>query len=153
MHGANIRPTWVLSAPDGPNVGPMNLAIRDPPALVPEPAIWVNWTPNSLLPLDQHNMSVPAVGNQYLAVMLLLEAKIPSNFTTNMNYMLFRIAEFTDNKTLTCRILIKIVARFQIGIPKTAEIHSTVYFSIKIVCYIQEVYACKNMKYRQNILG
>ena len=29
VHGANMRPTWVLSAPDGPHVGPMNLAIRD----------------------------------------------------------------------------------------------------------------------------
>ena len=29
VHGANIGPTWVLSAPDVPHVGPMNLAIRD----------------------------------------------------------------------------------------------------------------------------
>ena len=29
VHEANIGPTWVLSAPDGPHVGPMNLAIRD----------------------------------------------------------------------------------------------------------------------------
>ena len=28
VHEANMGPTWVLSAPDGPNVGPMNLAIR-----------------------------------------------------------------------------------------------------------------------------
>ena len=28
VHGANVGPTWVLSAPDGPHVGPMNLAIR-----------------------------------------------------------------------------------------------------------------------------
>ena len=28
VHGANMDPTWVLSAPDGPHVGPMNLAIR-----------------------------------------------------------------------------------------------------------------------------
>ena len=28
-HGANMGPTWVLSAPDGPQVGPMNLAIED----------------------------------------------------------------------------------------------------------------------------
>ena len=28
FHGANMGPTWVLSAPDGPHVGPMNLAIR-----------------------------------------------------------------------------------------------------------------------------
>ena len=29
VHGANVGPTWVLSAPDGPHVGPMNLAIRE----------------------------------------------------------------------------------------------------------------------------
>ena len=31
VHGANMGSTWVLSAPDGPHVGPMNLAIRDIP--------------------------------------------------------------------------------------------------------------------------
>ena len=28
VHGAKMGPIWVLSAPDGPHVGPMNLAIR-----------------------------------------------------------------------------------------------------------------------------
>ena len=28
VHGANMGPTWVLSVPDAPHVGPMNLAIR-----------------------------------------------------------------------------------------------------------------------------
>ena len=28
VHGANMRPIWVLSAPAGPHLGPMNLAIR-----------------------------------------------------------------------------------------------------------------------------
>ena len=28
VHGANMGHTWVLSAPDGPHIGPMNLAIR-----------------------------------------------------------------------------------------------------------------------------
>ena len=28
VHGTNMGPTWVLSPPDGPHVGPMNLAIR-----------------------------------------------------------------------------------------------------------------------------
>ena len=28
VHGANMGPTWVLSLPDGPHVGPMNLIIR-----------------------------------------------------------------------------------------------------------------------------
>ena len=30
VHGANMRTTWVLSAPGGSHIGPMNLAIRDP---------------------------------------------------------------------------------------------------------------------------
>ena len=29
VHGANMGPTWVLSAPAGPHVGPTNLAIRE----------------------------------------------------------------------------------------------------------------------------
>ena len=29
VHRANMGPTWVLSAPDGSHVGPMNLAMRD----------------------------------------------------------------------------------------------------------------------------
>ena len=29
VRGANMGPTWVLSAPDRPHVGPMNLAIRE----------------------------------------------------------------------------------------------------------------------------
>ena len=29
VHGANMGPTWVLSTPDAPHVGPMNLAIRE----------------------------------------------------------------------------------------------------------------------------
>ena len=29
VHVTNMGPTWVLSAPGGPHVGPMNFAIRD----------------------------------------------------------------------------------------------------------------------------
>ena len=29
VHGVNMGPAWVLSAPAGPHVGPMNLALRD----------------------------------------------------------------------------------------------------------------------------
>ena len=32
VHGANMGPSWVLSAPDRPHVGPLNLAIRGMPA-------------------------------------------------------------------------------------------------------------------------
>ena len=33
VDGANMGPTWVLSAPDELQVGPMNLAIRTGPAV------------------------------------------------------------------------------------------------------------------------
>ena len=33
VHEANMGPTWVLSAPDGPHVGPMSLAIRVGPPI------------------------------------------------------------------------------------------------------------------------
>ena len=36
VHGANMGPTWVLSAPDGPHVVPMNLAIREYKHYIPE---------------------------------------------------------------------------------------------------------------------
>ena len=29
VHGANMGPTWVLSAPSGPHAGPMDLAISE----------------------------------------------------------------------------------------------------------------------------
>ena len=29
IHGVNMGPIWVLLAPDGPHVGPMNLAVMD----------------------------------------------------------------------------------------------------------------------------
>ena len=29
IHGANMGPTWVLSAPDGPHIGPMKFSIWD----------------------------------------------------------------------------------------------------------------------------
>ena len=37
-----MKPTWVLSAPDGPHVGPMNLAIRDASYQTPDTAsiVW-----------------------------------------------------------------------------------------------------------------
>ena len=36
-----MGPTWVLSAPDGPHVGPMNLAMRAP-LLQMKAIIWTN---------------------------------------------------------------------------------------------------------------
>ena len=48
VHGANMGPTWVLSAPDEPHVGPMNLAISVSPQLS-----WLLYNPPSQQPLTQ----------------------------------------------------------------------------------------------------
>ena len=81
---------------------------------------------NNSLPLDNCNERTPDVGNQYLVVMLLLEAKLPSNFTSSVIYIVFRIAQFTDNKT-NLQNFNQVCSE----IPKIPEIHSTVYHSIK----------------------
>ena len=39
VHGANMGPIWVLLAPDGPHVGPMNLAIRGPSRKIALPIV------------------------------------------------------------------------------------------------------------------
>ena len=39
VHGDNMGSTWVLSAPDGPHVGPMNLAIRDDSSIALNPVL------------------------------------------------------------------------------------------------------------------
>ena len=56
VHGANMGPTWVLSAPDGPHAGPMNLAIR---GAVPLQGCWFSskfsqntWHSSPLLGLE-----------------------------------------------------------------------------------------------------
>ena len=46
VHEANIGPTWALSAPDEPHVGPMNVAIKD--AYLRYPAThFTSWHPTS----------------------------------------------------------------------------------------------------------
>ena len=40
VHGANMGSTWVLSAPDRPHAGPMNLAIRGVPGACITTAVW-----------------------------------------------------------------------------------------------------------------
>ena len=47
VHGANMGITWVLSAPDGPHVGPMNLALI------------IKYVPNSRVGVTKPISSVP----------------------------------------------------------------------------------------------
>ena len=57
VHGTNMGPTWVLPAPDGPHVGPMNLAIWNRAALEPSvdtPCVALTlWSVRSLLVLTE----------------------------------------------------------------------------------------------------
>ena len=59
VHGANMGPTWVLSAPAGPHVGPMNFAIREQNRILEcADVLWVAlWESNTLASLIQmYNM-------------------------------------------------------------------------------------------------
>ena len=44
VHGTNTGPTWVLSAPDGPHIGPMNLAIRGYFLTAITPRYQISWS-------------------------------------------------------------------------------------------------------------
>ena len=52
VHGANMGPTWVLSAPDGPHVGPMNLAIRGT-----RPLIYCEWIHFFIILINSHSLA------------------------------------------------------------------------------------------------
>ena len=43
VHGANTGPTWVLSAPGGPHIGPMNLVIGESTGETHNPHDCVHW--------------------------------------------------------------------------------------------------------------
>ena len=47
VHGPNLGPTWVLSAPDEPHAGPMNLAIRVGIAYIPLNYIQIYYIPHT----------------------------------------------------------------------------------------------------------
>ena len=67
VHGANMGPTWDLSAPDGPHVGPMNLAIREEIILaIFHKEIWKHWIKHHLNGLVQERHNPHELGWSYL---------------------------------------------------------------------------------------
>ena len=51
IHGANMGPNWVLSAPDGPHVGPRNLVIR---AVFAKARLIASLSPGWILPSSDY---------------------------------------------------------------------------------------------------
>ena len=49
VHGANMGPIWVLLTPDGPHVGPMDLAIRDFTWMECVIYLWTSFAPSAAL--------------------------------------------------------------------------------------------------------
>ena len=47
VHGANMGPTWVLSVPDGPHVGPLNFEL----SYQMYTWLWTCWSDNTILPV------------------------------------------------------------------------------------------------------
>ena len=60
VHGANMGPTWVLTAPGGPNVGPINFAIRVVHQLLQD----VHHNTPVLYMLDAHQEEIMFLSNQ-----------------------------------------------------------------------------------------
>ena len=78
VHGANIGPTWVLSVPGGPHVGPMTIAIWETAEILEIVACWCimttfkadlillthcwfSWFGHSLYYWDKSILGVPAL--------------------------------------------------------------------------------------------
>ena len=57
VHGASIGPTWVLSAPGGPHVGPVNLATRDVYILEWNAVVWLDYNSFHQRMMNTYNYS------------------------------------------------------------------------------------------------
>ena len=69
VHGANMGPTWVLSAPDGPHVGPMDLAI---------------WVDSHCDGMTRHDMIIYHVYDYLSCIVLLVSLEV--NLTSLYHY-------------------------------------------------------------------
>ena len=84
VHGANRGPTWVLSAPDGPYVGPMNLAIRD---AMPS-SYTISQRSNNSSPKCLHRevfLMIYEIPNGQIFPYMNMEMKIPWLHSNNQN--------------------------------------------------------------------
>ena len=98
VHGANMGPTWVLSAPDGPHVGPMNLATR---------VIKAKWHIYSNIPLfiDSDNDLLPVChkGIIWTGDCLLIIGHLGTNFSEMLKKKYIFIQECEFEKSF-CKI-------------------------------------------------
>ena len=60
VQGANMGPTWVLSAQDGLHVGPTNLAIREYIVIFTTYQHWISWLLGSFFLEDKNHWSMTA---------------------------------------------------------------------------------------------
>ena len=78
VHGDNMGPSWVLSAPDGPHVGPMNLTIRKSSTLP------IRQRASGALPCSQRSVNPSSINwiIVHLFVMCLLWSSTGHSLTT-----------------------------------------------------------------------
>ena len=81
VHGANMGPTWVLSAPGGPHVGPMILASRDYNVI----SIWLSPYPVSSL-LISHSLYFRWAWGAFFEVMNCVTVKNINNQILILDY-------------------------------------------------------------------
>ena len=93
VHGVNMGPTWVLSAPDGPHVGPMNLVIRDISCFIQhcvstDMTAWTNLLVCILLPyrLPMRQCNLPLFQTELAMEILQLCTKASIRFFSFMEW-------------------------------------------------------------------
>ena len=86
VHGADIGPTWVLSAPDGPHVDPMHLAIR---------------TYLQQRPINNHWLVKPIYNSLWIAIHKVAEILTSFNCSCEVKYKQWKNGCIIGNKQFT----------------------------------------------------
>ena len=95
VHGANMGPTWVLSAPDGPHFGPMNLVI----GISSSNAKLLYVVHNSVASID----IVCEISYMVYCNCFIVQPWIPSYFWNIFVYSIYRLLAITNLYVSNCR--------------------------------------------------
>ena len=95
VHGAYMGPTWVLSAQDGPNVGPLNRVIREPVFYLK-----LNSFPTDVRHIDNVMITREMTPQRrFDAIMTLLLHRVSAGIRNTINYWLVITSCLNRNST------------------------------------------------------
>ena len=104
VNGANTGPTWVLSAPDGPHVGPMNLAIMAYGAAVKQnEMLWYRFS--AILASAPGGSTFHFTTHRSIA--LWFNSMAPEGFVYSLNLENFKLISTINISSIFCEIAIR----------------------------------------------